>query len=278
MTSSDKNADPFVVVACPSGADRASKSMGSSTKVEPSIDSGDHVPEVGLRDGASRCDVRDKRGSTDNQAVFSSGVLGVRFSEPGLETLYLEYVRTIRHGSANGVLVILSIFDVYAIATALVNFDRSELTELIVLGSSLLLCITLLILSRFKAVSNFVKSVLPYLCWCLFLTTLCLDIWLNSVLTLPNENLAWQVLLNYAIFVMVPLSIGRRLILFSLSSIALLGVVVGVPTSQNYGDAFALGQMVSYCMHHVHPSVYLNISHAPLVNFSDVTHAGWLGR
>ncbi|XP_002734095.1 adenylate cyclase type 3 [Saccoglossus kowalevskii] len=176
------------------------------------------------------------------------GCIGSHFASTSMEGTYRAYFTRQKLDMLPVLLLFAFLFDVCVLTLYLASYDESKLTEISIMGISVLTNLILFVLCKFRLVSEWsLANVMPFFIWILLCGQLFAHLGLHYHPLTPSDGVGWVVFFIYASYVMMPL---RLLFVLLLSAIATLGhsLMIGILASANT-EYLALQLLANYLLY-----------------------------
>ncbi|XP_049536076.1 adenylate cyclase type 3 [Anopheles darlingi] len=166
-----------------------------------------------------------------NQVVASGG--GVLLPDAVLDKLYQSYALKQKRVALVCYLIASILFDIWAIAVP----QGQSVESIVVTSVFLTINVALAIVLRFCGRGRFrgiVWEIAPHLAWLLAIKQLFLQLFLKGSVT-PRDSLGWAILLNFLVYVTLPVLLKYTGILLGLGSFATyVNAIIGLAKKENY--------------------------------------------
>ncbi|XP_050076662.1 adenylate cyclase type 3 [Anopheles maculipalpis] len=168
-----------------------------------------------------------------NQATVGGGGAGVLLPDAVLDKLYQSYALKQKRVAFACYLIASILFDIWAIAVP----QGQSVESIVVTSVFLTINIVLAIVLRFCGRGRFrgiIWEIAPHLAWLLAIKQLFLQLFLKGSVT-PRDSLGWAVLLNFLVYVTLPVLLKYTGILLGLGSFATyVNAIIGLAKKENY--------------------------------------------
>uniref|UniRef100_A0A1S4H1H7 adenylate cyclase n=1 Tax=Anopheles gambiae TaxID=7165 RepID=A0A1S4H1H7_ANOGA len=165
--------------------------------------------------------------------INQSGTGGVLLPDAVLDKLYQSYALKQKRVAFACYLIASILFDVWAIAVP----QGQSVESIVVTSVFLTINIVLAIVLRFCGRGRFrgvIWEIAPHLAWLLAIKQLFLQLFLKGSVT-PRDSLGWAVLLNFLVYVTLPVLLKYTGILLGLGSFATyVNAIIGLAKKENY--------------------------------------------
>ncbi|XP_022908254.1 adenylate cyclase type 3 [Onthophagus taurus] len=166
----------------------------------------------------------DQKDSLILDKMQSSCFLLSSFKDPSLEKLYQSYSVKQKRSGLECFLIMAIFFDIYMLV---VPYGQDILIFAIISAFLLLNC-SLLLWCRRGTQNSILWSALPHVCWHLANAQLLLSLFLKKGDVTSRDNLGWVLLLDYFIYVTLPLRLRYCVILSIGTCASYLAAVIGL--------------------------------------------------
>ncbi|XP_041775582.1 adenylate cyclase type 3 [Anopheles merus] len=165
--------------------------------------------------------------------INQPGTGGVLLPDAVLDKLYQSYALKQKRVAFACYLIASILFDVWAIAVP----QGQSVESIVVTSVFLTINIVLAIVLRFCGRGRFrgvIWEIAPHLAWLLAIKQLFLQLFLKGSVT-PRDSLGWAVLLNFLVYVTLPVLLKYTGILLGLGSFATyVNAIIGLAKKENY--------------------------------------------
>uniref|UniRef100_A0A182QTA8 Adenylate cyclase type 3 n=1 Tax=Anopheles farauti TaxID=69004 RepID=A0A182QTA8_9DIPT len=163
----------------------------------------------------------------------AAGSGGILLPDAVLDKLYQSYALKQKRVAFACYLIASILFDIWAIAVP----QGQSVESIVVTGVFLTINVVLAIVLRFCGRGRFrgiIWEIAPHLAWLLAIKQLFLQLFLKGSVT-PRDSLGWAVLLNFLVYVTLPVLLKYTGILLGLGSFATyVNAIIGLAKKENY--------------------------------------------